>query len=111
LRDGFVTARNSQSGRVYQIYPGYGKVHVYEHGKLTERLCVHLTHGFTDSDHTIVRFLMCLNNEARLWALANKHGVGSGNLWGSTVSDAMAQVARRKVLTLPELYRNLKQAA
>ena len=80
LKDGFVSVKNHDSGRVYQIFPGHGFTKVYEKGKLIETLCVVLRSGitvgdnFTPTDHLIVRYLLALNDEKRLWALANKHG-------------------------------------
>jgi hypothetical protein len=74
LKHGFVMARNSSSGRSYQLYPGYTQTYVYENGQIIDRLCVQLSGQFPPTDALIVRYLMALNNEARLWKLANKAG-------------------------------------
>lgn len=74
LKTGFVSARNTKSGYFYQIYPGHGLTFVYKNGKMVERLCVYLRGDFPPTDGVVVRYLMALNNEKRLWELANKHG-------------------------------------
>jgi len=75
LRNGFVTAQNRRSGRVYQIFSEHGITCVYENGRMIERLCVVLKGDFPSTDGVIVRYLMALNNEDQLWSLSIKHGV------------------------------------
>lgn len=76
LKHGFVSVRNPESGRVYQMFPGHGLTFVYEDGELTERLCIYLGGGgdYAPTDSLIVQYLMALDDEEELWALANKHG-------------------------------------
>jgi hypothetical protein len=104
LRSGFVVARNSSSGRVYQIFPGHQFTRVYENGQCIEQLCVVLKGNFPPTDALIVRYLMALNNEARLWQLANKQGAllsrGKANI----------VVVGKPTRTLPELFSEFKQA-
>jgi len=73
LKHGFVTAFNRKSGRTYKIGTGHQMTDVFEKGKHITRLCVLLAGDFPPTDHLIVRYLMALNDEERLWALANKH--------------------------------------
>ena len=72
LRHGFVSVRNPISQRVYQIFTGHRETVVYEHGKQICRLCVVLPAEFAPTDSVITRYLLALNNEDRLWQLANR---------------------------------------
>lgn len=74
LQKGFVSAKNSLSGMIYQIFPGHGITCVYQGGKMIERLCVVLPHGYAPTDSVIVRYLLALNNEQKLWDMGIKHG-------------------------------------
>ena len=100
LRAGFVSASNSKSGRIYQIFGGTKFVNVYEHGRMIERLCVYLTGDFPPTDQIIVRYLMALNNEDELWKIAIKHGPSKLH-WNEQSG---------KVQPLTEIYRQLKIA-
>lgn len=99
LKNGFVSVQNPKSKRVYQIFTGCELVNVYKDGKKIERLCTHLPYGFPPTDSLIVRYLLAINDEERLWKMSNKHGVLEAK---STVRE----VDRR---SLPEIFKSLKQ--
>ena len=101
LRDGFVTAHNSKSGRIYQVFPGNGITCVYEDGNLIERLCVVLRGNYPPTDSLIVRYLLALNDESRLWKLSNKHGA-----YYVARSGAFATLDLRP---LTEIFKELKR--
>lgn len=41
---------------------------------MIERLCVVLPSGYAPTDSVIVRYLLVLNNEQKLWDMGIKHG-------------------------------------
>jgi hypothetical protein len=102
LKKGFVSVYNKASGRTYQIFPGHKFTNVYEGGKLIEKLCVVLSGDFPPTDSLIVRYLMILNNEERLWQLANKHGA---------YIEKSANIIPADNRSLIEIYNELKMAA
>lgn len=75
LKSGFVSAKNAMSGKVYQIFPGHGITKVFENGVLKARLCVVLNGDFPPTDSVIVRYLLALNDEEKLWSLAIQHSI------------------------------------
>jgi len=97
LKKGFVCVQNTSSKRVYQIYTGHDLVNVYEDGKKIERLCTHLPFEFPPTDSLIVRYLLAINDEEKLWSLSNKHGLDKKK---------EVKIDRRP---LPEIFRALKQ--
>lgn len=99
---GFVSVQNRASGRVYQIYPGNGVVFVYEKGIMIERLCVHLPREYAPTDGVIIRFLMAINNEDKLWSMANKHG---------TIKKHTASIVEVDRRPLVEIFGELKERA
>ena len=73
LRTGFVSVRG-KDGFHYQMFPGHGFTHVYDCGKLKEKLCVVWRGDFTPTDSLIMRYLLVLNNPGEFWKVAIKHG-------------------------------------
>ncbi|MHA1948254.1 MAG: hypothetical protein ACW99G_02660 [Candidatus Thorarchaeota archaeon] len=107
LRDGFVSVLNKRSRRLYQIYPGHGLTCVYEKGQVIERLCVHLKGGFAPTDDVIVRYLLAINDEDKLWELANKHGV-TKNLWPDKFEMAKGDKLPERPFNLGEVFKEMK---
>ena len=103
-RDGFVSVQNRKSGRVYQIFPGSGMTSVYEQGKMIAKLCVILRGDYPPTDSLIVRYLLAINDEKRLWELANRW---SPSQWLSSHLSRPTVDLR----PLPEIYRELQVAA
>lgn len=73
LRNGFVSYRG-KSGKIYQVFPGYGETQVWDKGQPVERLCL----IFKDSklpptDSVIMRLLMLEHDEEEFRKLANVH--------------------------------------
>lgn len=102
LRDGFVSVRNRKSGRNYQIFPGNGLTRVYEAGRQIERLCVVLQGNYPPTDSLIVRFLLAINDEEKLWSLGIKHGPDRATPPRPAAADGRS---------LPELYRDMTARA
>lgn len=99
LKQGFISARNRRSGKVYQIFPGHGITRVFENGNLIARLCVVLKGDFPPTDSIIVRYLMALNDEEQLWALAIKH----------SIKTSIAPVVAADVRPLPQILAELRE--
>jgi hypothetical protein len=99
LKQGFISAKNRKSGKVYQIFPGSGITKVFENGNLTARLCVVLKGNFPPTDSLIVRYLLALNDEDKLWSLAIKHNINS-HVRSINVADSRSLI---------EIYSELKQ--
>lgn len=74
LKNGFVIVKNPLSGKVYQIFPGHGLTCVYENGKMINRLCIVLRGQFAPTDSVIVRYLLAINNERKLWDMGISNG-------------------------------------
>lgn len=100
---GFVTARSPKTGRIYQIFPGHGLTCVWENGVMVERLCVVLRGNFPPTDAVIVRYLLAINNEEKLWEVGIKHGA---------IKKQQSQIVLPENMTkpLPEILRELKAA-
>ena len=75
LKSGFVSVQNRYSGKVYQIFPGNKFTNVYENGKQIATLCVVFNKNFPPTDSIIMRYLLAINDEEKLWSLAIKHPV------------------------------------
>jgi len=101
LKQGFISAKNKKSGKIYQIFPGSGITKVFENGNLTARLCVVLQGNFPPTDSLIVRYLLALNDEDKLWSLAIKHSI-------SNYSKTVPLVDSR---SLTEIYKDLQKVA
>ncbi len=70
---GFISVKG-KDGYNYQLFPGHGITHVFDQGKLIEKLCVVFPGRFTPTDSLIMRYLMILNDPKGFWAKAIKHG-------------------------------------
>jgi hypothetical protein len=104
LRNGFVTIRNPKSGYTYVIpYNSNNLTRVYKDGKLVERLCIHLRHGFTPTDFVITMCLMAFNNDKDIWKVGIKHGFAHRN----TVYERKAPNDEEK--SLAELFNQFKK--
>lgn len=103
LKTGFVSAFNRVSGRVYQIFPGHGITKVFENGQLTARLCVVLNQDFPPTDSIIMRYLLALNDEQKLWNLAIKHGIEGYNKKSAFV--------QADIRPLTDILKELKKVA
>lgn len=109
LKDGFVTARNRTSGKVYQIFTGSELTKVYENGRCIASLCVVLKGGFPATDSLIVRYLMVLNDEKRFWEIAYK-GTATREYSGPLHLPAQPKIIEApKPLT--EIYAAMKEKA
>ena len=100
LRNGFVSVR-SNSGKVYQIYPGHGMTIVYNHGTPIEKLCVVLRGDFTPTDSLLTRYIMILHDENHFRSYAN-------------VFAAPIKTSRQSIIDtrpLPQILQALKTAA
>lgn len=75
MKNGFVSAYNRKSGMSYQIFPGHGITKVFQNGNLIARLCVVFNKEFPPTDSIIMRYLLALNDEKKLWDLAVHHSV------------------------------------
>ena len=94
---GFITFKG-ESDRTYQIFPGHGKVVVWQKGKRVEQLCVVLTGDFPPTDSVIMRLLLIQESEERFKKFAN-------------VSVAYApSLSREEIHEVPltEIFANLK---
>ncbi len=73
LRKGFVSYRG-KSGKIYQIFPGYGETQVWQNGQPVERLClIFKNSSLPPTDSVIMRLLMLENDEEGFRKLANVH--------------------------------------
>ena len=70
---GFISVKG-KDGYNYQLFPGHGITHVFDQGKLIEKLCVVFPGNFTPTDSLIMRYLMILNDPKGFWDKAIKHG-------------------------------------
>jgi len=102
LKHGFVSVKNPQSGRTYQIFPGHGFTCVWENGQLIQKLCVVLSGNFVPTDNLIVRFMMAVNNETRLWELANKH---------TPAKTSQKIVYKPEMRSLVQIFADMKKVA
>jgi len=103
LNKGFVTLRNPRSGKVYQIFPSHGMTCVYEDGTMIEKLCVVLPHDFAPTDSVVVRYLLAVNDEPKLWELSVK--------WGGSPKSFTSKTLGLDMRPLPDIYRELKLQA
>jgi hypothetical protein len=70
LANGFLSVR-SVGGRIYQIWPGKHSIKVWERGRHVQSLCVYLSGAFCKTDDAIMKYVMVLNDEAKLLKAAN----------------------------------------
>jgi len=110
LKDGFVTARNRKSGFVYQIFTDHTTIKVFDKGKKIADLCVVLQGRFPPTDQLMVRYLLALNDEDKLWKLA---GQGTAtrryNSPQISVPRPIEELAQPK--PLPVIFAELKKKA
>ncbi len=102
LSRGFVSVKG-KDGHMYQLFPGHGITHVFEQGKLIEKLCVVFPGNFTPTDSLIMRYLMLLNNPRQFWDTAIKHGQHNGR--------QPFEIKPADDRSLNDIYRELKTAA
>ncbi len=103
LKSGFVSAHNRRSGKIYQIFPGNGITKVFQNGNLVARLCVVFNKDFPPTDSIIMRYLLALNDEQKLWDLAIKHSIE-----GYNKKSALVQADIRP---LTDILKELKKVA
>lgn len=98
---GFITFKGD-SGRTYQIFPGHGKVAVWQQGKQVEKLCVILTGDFPPTDSVIMRLLLIQESEDRFKKIAN--------IFAPAYAPGLsrAEEAPKPVRSLSEIFSNLK---
>jgi hypothetical protein len=101
MKNGFIVVRG-QSGKTYQIFPGYNKTVVWENGKKIEELCVVLSGDFPPTDSMIMRYLMILNDENDFRQRAN--------VFRPYTSSVAARIDPNRSVPLPELFRKMKAA-
>jgi hypothetical protein len=104
IKHGFVSVK-ARSGLIYQIFTGHGITHVYDQGKLVERLCVVLQGNFPPTDSLIMRFLLILNNEQQFRSLAVKHSI-SGYQKNERSNQSNGPVVMKP---LAEIFKELKK--
>ena len=110
LKNGFISAKNPKSGKVYQIFTGTTTTRVYENGKLTAILCVVLKGKFPPTDTMIVRYLLALNDEEKLWRLA-LDGVSTQIFDAPRENPMKSRLEREEPKPLVEIFSNLKSVA
>jgi len=108
LKDGFITAHNRTSGRVYQIFTGHELTKVYENGRQIAKLCVVLKGNFAPTDTLIVRYLMCLNDEKRFWEIADQ-GSATRQYTGGLILPPSVQKEVEAPKPLTEIFEGIKQ--
>lgn len=100
LVNGFVSATNPRTGYTYQIFhSSHHLTHVYKDGKMVRRLCIYLAGNFPPTDFVITLYLMALNNDQRIWDIANKQ-------------EPVVPQERKLITDMPSLvdiYRKLKE--
>lgn len=99
---GFITFKGD-SGRTYQIFPGHGKVAVWQQGKQIEQLCVVLTGDFPPTDSVIMRLLLIQESEDRFKKIANVFPSYAPGL-----NRACHIEVANQPLSLPEIFSDLK---
>jgi len=99
---GFITFKG-ESGRTYQIFPGHGKVAVWQKGVQIEQLCVILTGDFPPTDSVIMRLLLIQESEDRFKKFANVFPAYAPGL----NRKAHVEVSNQR-LSLPEIFADLK---
>lgn len=103
LKSGFVSAHNRRSGKIYQIFPGNGITKVFQNGNLVARLCVVFNKDFPPTDSIIMRYLLALNDEQKLWDLAIKHSIEGYNKKSTLV--------QADIRPLTDILKELKKVA
>lgn len=97
---GFITFKG-ESDRTYQIFPGHGKVAVWQKGKQIEQLCVILSGDFPPTDSVIMRLLLIQESEERFKKVANVFPAYAPGL-------SRAEEVPQKSIPLPEIFADLK---
>lgn len=95
----------AKSGKIYVIKPGYSFVNVYERGKLLGNICIQLSGDWPETDSLIMRYLLLLNDEERLY------DQGVWTKAGEDPSFFDRDSGEVELTPLTELLTNLKQLA
>lgn len=103
LKNGFITVKNPVSGYSYQIfYKSHSLVNVFQDGKEIARLCIYLKGNFPATDFIVTLALMAINNDNRIWEIANRNPP-------RTHTQRNLPVLNNNRQSLVEIFQNMKK--